>query len=166
MKHRTTRIHVFNVLFQLPFCENCENLDSESLNSTISNYLTGIIGYSQELLNDLQDFELANLYDLTDLALVPTQKDTALITEKIVGVFDNISQIDLDIISKLKGWEIARIAKVDLALLRLAIYEMNFAKNNTSTASIINAAVDLAKIYGTDDSQQFINGVLGKLAKQ
>ena len=60
-------------------------------------------------------------------------------------------------------WSIERMSKVDLTILRLAYYEMNFDEDIPVKVAI-NEAVELAKIYGGDDSPAFINGVLGKLA--
>ena len=62
-----------------------------------------------------------------------------------------------------KGWKTTRMGKVDLTLIRLAVYEIKF-EEEVPTGVAINEAVELAKNYGTDDSASFVNGILAKLA--
>lgn len=78
------------------------------------------------------------------------------------GVVNNLETIDNIILSKLKNWTIQRIAKIDLAILRLAIYEIKYMENIPPKVSA-NEAVELAKTYGNNDSKSFINGVLAKV---
>ena len=61
------------------------------------------------------------------------------------------------------GWKTSRMGKVDLTLLRLAVYEIKF-EEDIPTKVAINEAVELAKRYGTDSSPAFVNGVLAKIA--
>lgn len=83
--------------------------------------------------------------------------------EKVfLGVKEKIQEIDEIILSKLKNWSIQRIAKVDLAILRLSIYEINFM-NDIPVKVSVNEAVELAKTYGNNDSRVFVNGVLAKV---
>ena len=63
-----------------------------------------------------------------------------------------------------ENWAFERIAKVDLAILRLAVYELKFAE--TPTPVVINEAIELAKEYASDDSKRFINGMLDRIAKE
>ena len=62
-----------------------------------------------------------------------------------------------------KGWKTTRMGKVDLTLIRLAVYEIKY-EEDIPTGVAINEAVELAKKYGTDDSPAFINGILAKIA--
>ena len=62
-----------------------------------------------------------------------------------------------------EGWKTARMGKVDLTLIRLAVYEMKY-EEDVPVKVAINEAVELAKKYGSDDSPAFVNGVLAKLA--
>lgn len=78
------------------------------------------------------------------------------------GVKENLAQIDNVILSKLKNWPIERIAKIDLAILRLAIYEINYMDDIPEKVSA-NEAVELAKTYGNNDSKSFVNGVIAKV---
>ncbi len=79
------------------------------------------------------------------------------------GISDNIEQIDEKIKTCLQGWSIARISKVALALLRVAVYEISYA--NTPVGVAIDEAVELAKQYSTQEDAKYINGVLGSFAK-
>ena len=64
--------------------------------------------------------------------------------------------------SKLKNWSLDRIAKIDLAILRLAIYEIIYVDSIPDKVSA-NEAVELAKTYGNNDSKSFVNGVIAKV---
>ena len=75
------------------------------------------------------------------------------------GVKENLEEIDKIILSKLKNWSLDRIAKIDLAILRLAIYEIEYLDDIPEKVSA-NEAVELAKIYGNNDSRNFVNGVI------
>ena len=77
-------------------------------------------------------------------------------------VKENIKKIDDIILSKLKNWSLDRIAKIDLAILRLAIYEILYVDSIPDKVSA-NEAVELAKTYGNNDSKSFVNGVIAKV---
>jgi N utilization substance protein B len=79
------------------------------------------------------------------------------------GATEKKEEIDGLIENHAKGWSLERMPKVDLAIMRLAIYELRFRKDIPWNVSI-NEAVELAKKYGGDQSKTFINGVLGKIA--
>ena len=86
-------------------------------------------------------------------------------TEMLVKAAEaNIDAIDAEIEKNLKGWTMGRISKVSLALLRMAIAEMKFSEDVPSGVSI-NEAVEICKIYGSDEDKSFINGVLGSVAR-
>lgn len=144
MSRHTARIHAFNLIFQLPFHPEW---DRDLLGEATTQYIT--------TLPDLEGFVRG---------LSPDEEDRSFIESETFGTFAHLSQIDDQIERRLKDWELARITKTDLALLRLAMYEMYFS-SDISPATAINEAVELAKIYGTDDSPAFINGLLGQAAK-
>lgn len=75
------------------------------------------------------------------------------------------SNIDDNIKKYSTEWDISRIAKIDLSILRLAITEILFL-TDIDTAITINEAVNLAKLYGTETSPAFINAVLGAIVKE
>jgi transcription antitermination protein NusB len=82
--------------------------------------------------------------------------------ELVVGACDHLADIDAHIQSAAREWPLQQMARIDKNILRLAIYEILF--NNTVPAkAAINEAVELAKIFGSDTSSRFINGVLGTI---
>ena len=76
----------------------------------------------------------------------------------------NLADIDAMIVPNLKKWTIDRLPKVDLAILRVAVYEIKYRDDIPAGASI-NEAVDIAKEYSTDNSGKFVNGVLSSVLK-
>lgn len=95
---------------------------------------------------------------------IQAEKDCAYITEKFVQVQEKLEEIDALINSQTVGWKTERMAKVDLAIIRLAVYEMKY-DDSVPTSVAINEAVELAKKFGQDESSSFVNGVLAKLSK-
>jgi len=86
-------------------------------------------------------------------------------TTKILKAFaENYSAINETISSHLKGYTIERLYKIDLAIITLAVIELNFIKENPKEV-VINEAVELAKKYSTEKSPRFINGVLADIVK-
>ena len=83
------------------------------------------------------------------------------IAAKYEKVAEKIAQIDEMINEKTEGWKTSRMGKVDLAILRLAVYEIVFDDTIPNPVAI-NEAVELAKKLGRDESPKFINGVLAK----
>ncbi|NLJ31735.1 MAG: transcription antitermination factor NusB [Clostridiales bacterium] len=81
-----------------------------------------------------------------------------------VGVERNEGILNTQIEQNIRGWTMARLSKVSLSLLRLAIYEMMFDDEIPVSVSI-NEAIDLAKKYGGAEDAPFVNGVLGSVAK-
>ena len=81
------------------------------------------------------------------------------------GVKDNSEEIEKYISENLKEkWTIDRISKIDLAILRVAIYELIYSKLPYKV--VINEAVELAKKYGDDSSKSFVNGILASVVKK
>ena len=87
------------------------------------------------------------------------------IQKKYEGVISHVEEIDRLLNDVSKGWKTARMNKVDLTILRLAVYEMKW-DDDVPEGVAINEAVELAKRFGGDSSSSFVNGVLGKVAKQ
>ena len=90
-------------------------------------------------------------------------KDKDYIQEKYEAVAGHIAEIDELINQYAKGWKTTRMNKEDLAVLRLAVYEMKWDED-VPTGVAINEAVNLAKKYSSEDGASFVNGVLAKLA--
>jgi len=83
--------------------------------------------------------------------------------ELVAGVSANLREIDAKIAEKSKNWAITRMAKVDLNILRMAFFELNF-RDDIPRKVTINEAIEIAKKYGTEDSPAFINGMLDEMA--
>jgi N utilization substance protein B len=82
--------------------------------------------------------------------------------ELIHGAIEHVEEIDGKIRTLAQNWEFDRIAKIDLAILRLAIFEMLFRKDIPPVVSI-NEAIDLSKQFSNADAKRFINGILDRL---
>lgn len=87
------------------------------------------------------------------------------IKDAIIGINENINEIQGLIEKNLKAdWKIDRISKIDLSLLKLAIYEIKYKKIPYKVA--INESLELAKKYGEETSKNFINGILASVVKE
>ena len=93
-----------------------------------------------------------------------SEKEKEELRNKFGTVLDNLDMIDAEIESKAKGWTVKRIAKAELTVLRLAVFEILYA-DDVPDGVAINEAVELAKRYGQDESSGFVNGILAKFAK-
>ncbi len=78
-------------------------------------------------------------------------------------VITHLNQIDKLITQAAPAWPIGNINKIDLAILRLATFELTKDKNNIPPKVVVDEAVEIAKEYGSESSPSFVNGVLGKL---
>jgi N utilization substance protein B len=91
--------------------------------------------------------------------------DTDYAYRLVRGVERNLPAIDRELAAAASAWPLEQMAKVDKAILRLAIYEILF-DNGVPVRAAINEAVELAKLYGGESSPRFVNGVLGTIAAQ
>lgn len=87
----------------------------------------------------------------------------AFAEELAAGVMANRAEIDKRIAGTSKNWAISRMAKVDLNILRLAVFELVFRTDIPRNVTI-NEAIEVAKKFGTEDSPAFINGILDEIA--
>ena len=84
---------------------------------------------------------------------------------KYEKVLEHVEEID-ELLNKVSsGWKVNRMSKVDLNILRLAVYEMKYDEDVPFKVAI-NEAVELSKKFGGDESSSFVNGILGKIAKE
>lgn len=116
--------------------------------------------YQMSLNQDFSESEVdAYLENFTfdDLEIEYIRYSTKKITEELEFIDENIK-------SHIEGWEIDRLAKVDLSILRIAIYEILYRSDIPIEVSI-NEAIEIAKKYSTEDSFKFINGVLGGIVR-
>ncbi len=113
----------------------------------------------EKSFNDLPSEEILELAGLTR----EFETDEFCI-EVFKGVYNNISEIDEMISANATGWNINRIGRVALSVLRLAVYEMKFREDIPVSVSI-NEAVELCKKYATQEDASFVNGILGSVSK-
>lgn len=86
------------------------------------------------------------------------------VDEDIADMVTHLPALDAAIATAAPEWPIDKIAKIDLAILRLASYELAVQKKEPPKV-IIDEAIELAKAYGNDSSSKFVNGVLGTILK-
>ncbi len=92
-----------------------------------------------------------------------TEQESEFVTATCDAITEKLSEVDALITEYMKGWNLDRIGKVELTILRLAVYEIRFVEEIPVSVSI-NEAVELAKKYGQEESSAFVNGVLAKFA--
>jgi N utilization substance protein B len=104
----------------------------------------------------LEEIALDSESDVTSI----DHEDRRYIESTVSGCSDRKTEIDERIETMANGWKVDRISRVDLAILRLAIYELAFCEGIPPSV-VIDEAVRLAKKYGAEKSGAFVNGVLG-----
>ena len=97
------------------------------------------------------------------LEVNPTENGADFMNRLFDGVVENVEAIDEKLTPFLKGWTLDRVTRVDLAILRLAVYELMLGESPTGV--VVNEAVELANQFSTDKAGGFVNGVLGNLAR-
>lgn len=133
MKRRELREHVFQLLFRIEFHDGLEMPEQMKM-----------------FFEDIEMIEIG-------------EKDKAYIEKKYDDIISRLEEIDEIINGIAEGWKTNRMGKVDLTLIRLAVYEMKYDEE-VPVSVAINEAVELAKKFGGDESPAFINGILAKLA--
>jgi N utilization substance protein B len=93
-----------------------------------------------------------------------SKADADYIRDKYEKIAEKLPEIDAEINAKTEGWNTDRMAKVELTIIRLALYEIKYDES-VPTGVAINEAVELAKKFGQDGSPAFVNGVLAKFAQ-
>ena len=140
MSRREMREQVFKLLFRVEFNDKDAML------------------LQKELFFDNEGVAVSEDDDMT---IADEVKDE--ISQKYEKIVEKLSEIDAMIKEKAEGWKTGRMGKVDLTILRLAVYEIIFDET-IPTQVAINEAVELAKKFGRDESAKFVNGVLAKFA--
>lgn len=90
------------------------------------------------------------------------KEDVAFAKELLTGTLKHLDEIDAMIASQSKDWQLDRLARVDRNIMRLAIYEILYLDDIPPGVSV-NEAVDIAKLFGGQESGKFVNGILGAL---
>lgn len=112
--------------------------------------------------NDDDLKEQAEMY-LEDLNA--SAKIKAELRDKFIKVMEHLTEIDAKIEEKSKGWRVERIAKAELTVLRLGIFELLYVDSVPSKVAI-NEAVELAKAYGGEKASGFVNGILASVVRE
>lgn len=140
MSRRELREHIFKYLFRVEFHDREEMPEQEQF-------------FFETLEMEAEERQTARVKD----------DDAAYISAKSSKVIEKLDEIDAMINKQAKGWTTQRMGKVDLTILRLAVYEIVFDED-VPTGVAINEAVELAKRFGQEESSGFVNGVLAKFA--
>ena len=111
--------------------------------------------------NDIEEMpeQCGFFFDDTDNQI--SEQDMVIIQEKFDRIMDKLSDFDVQINERAKGWTTGRMAKVDLTIIRLAVFEILYDETIPDSVAI-NEAVELAKKFGQDESYSFVNGVLAR----
>ncbi len=122
-----------------------------------------------KLIYSLEIQKQENLEEQVELYLesndITNEDAIEYIKDAILGIEKNKEEITKNIEKNLKSeWKIERISKMDLAILKLAIYEIKYKEIPFKV--VINEAVELAKKYGEDSSKNFVNGILASIVKE
>ena len=122
-----------------------------------------------KLIYSLEIQKVDNIQEQVDLYFesnnIKDEEAKKYITDAILGIEKNKAEILSDIEKNLKeDWKLNRISKMDLSVLKLAIYEIKFSEVPYKVS--INEAVELAKKYGEDKSKKFVNGILASIVKE
>lgn len=132
------------------------------MNKSTIREITFKLLYSIEIQKDMEEEDLDLFFEDIEL---DSQKVKEEIKDDVNKIKSNNDEIIKQISNNLKSdWKLERISKVNLALLKLAIYEMLYKK--VPYKVVINEVVELAKKYGEDTSSSFINGVLATIVKE
>ncbi len=93
---------------------------------------------------------------------IPDAADAAYIENKTRDICAHLDEIDEQINARTEGWRTGRMGKAELAIIRLAVYEMKYEEDMPVSVAI-NEAVELAKVYGDEKGAAFVNGVLARM---
>ena len=113
--------------------------------------------------NDREEMQEQCAFFFDDIDNPIEEKDMEVIQKKFDLILNKIAEIDEQINATAKGWTTDRMGKVDLTIIRLAVYEILY-DDDVPTGVAINEAVELAKKFGRDESYSFVNGVLARFA--
>ncbi len=151
MNRKSEREFTFKLLFMSDF------YDKKELKDELLLYFDAPFPFEESSEKNEDINELSSLKEnLSD-------DDRRRIVARYVEIIDKFDEIDKKISEVSKGWTIDRIGKVELAILRLAVYEILYDEGIPTSVSI-NEAVELAKKFGPQDSYSFVNGILARFA--
>lgn len=148
MTRRELREHCFKMLFSADFYPSAEEVKEQ-------------LG---QYFNAPEEEDVDPKGDVTILHKVEIkEEDRRYLEKRVAGMMDKIPEIDERINEVAAGWRTKRMGKVELTILRLALFEMKYDDAIPEKVAI-NEAVELAKKFGGDESPSFVNGILAKFA--
>lgn len=151
MSRRLAREVVLQSLFQIDFTA-CEA--EQALNSSLAEHDEFIyLAETEEVSDELQ------------VKRVACQKAKNYAELVLNGVLAHLETIDAKLSQYAVDWTVERMPAADRNILRIAVYEMLFAEDKIAPGVAINEAVEIAKLYGSEEAPRFINGVLGKMVR-
>ena len=157
----TTREYMMKFIYQIDITkEECEDLQNK-LENFLENNFEYIKNRYEELKLQLSNEAEVELNEETLNEMI----DREYLTVIVNNIKDNKNEIDSLINKYAKNWTVDRMAKVDLAILRLATCEVLYALDIPTKVSI-NEAIELAKLYCDEKSPKFINGILGSIVNE
>ncbi len=163
MTRRESREHIFRILFRRDFYPSEEW--KEQAERCLDTY--DELGYADDDLEDDDDTG-GKRADGSQTHLqekrVMTEDERSALMERALAVCFRTAELDEKINEAAEGWTTARMSKVDLTIIRLALYEIDY-DDDIPTKVAINEAVELARKFGGDESPAFVNGVLARLVK-
>ena len=116
--------------------------------------------YQMDMNNDYSESSVKDFIENGEL----NKEEKEYISSSTVTILKNLDTIDKNISQNIRGWKISRLAKVDLSILRIAIYELLY-REDIPIEVCINEAIEIAKKYSTEESSKFINGMLGNFVR-
>jgi len=116
-------------------------------------------------LNTVPVEELVSFAWLSEEKINSMDADIAAFSRNLIaGSIENIESIDKNIKDHLVNWDITRLNRVDLAVLRISVYTLMY-QNEIPPSIVIDEAIGICREYGTDESHKFVNGVLDSIKK-
>ena len=107
-----------------------------------------------------------NANSIEEIVAASREQDEYAVDALLANFYAHSAEVDDLIKARLKDWTLARLPRVNAAILRLAVTEMRFNGSDDMDSIVINEAVELAKKYAGEEDYQFINGVLGAISRE
>lgn len=155
----TSREYLMKLIYQIDILEG----DLQDIKSYFNDFLNDheeyIINRYEELVLQYSNDSNVNLKNIN----IDDAIDEEYMKKVCIKLSENCYEIEELITKHARNWSLDRIAKVDLAILKLAICEVVYMQDEIPVKVSINEAIDLAKLYCDDKSPKFINGILGSV---
>ena len=153
MKRSALREQVFALLFRLPFHSAEDMAEQEAL----------FLAPPETVGERPEELDFPDPFGDDETLPALSEKDATKVRERYEAVRAHVKEIDEKLKAQTTGWDLERIGKVELAILRLAVFEIVY-DDAVPNAVAINEAVELAKRFGQEGASSFVNGVLAKFA--